>query len=226
MRQDLTDITIILDRSGSMEPIRDDTIGGVNTFVDNQKGLAGAASMTLVKFDDVCEVLYRGKPIADAPALTRETYNPRGSTALLDAIGKTIERTGARFSAMQEQDRPAKVIIVIVTDGQENASREFTKDKVMEMIRVQRDVYKWDFVFLAANQDAIASASSVGIAAGKAMSYGHNSAGVREVFSHASAYASRSRAAGSVDASLANVFSQVERDEAEKHIGGSGASGA
>jgi hypothetical protein len=160
MRKDLTDITLVVDRSGSMASIRTDAEGGVNTFIEQQKTGPGEAVLTLVQFDNVSEILHSAKPIRSVPSYTLE---PRGSTALLDAVGKAILETGNRLSAMREEDRPGLVVFVIVTDGQENASREFNRAKIREMIQHQQSVYNWQFTFLAANQDAFAEGGSMGI---------------------------------------------------------------
>lgn len=177
MNPNKADITFVLDRSGSMGHIRDDTIGGFNTFLEEQKKVPGEASVSLFQFDDTFEKVYEGKPIAHAPLLSRETFVPRASTALLDAIGRTIDLTGKRFSDMPEDQRPGKVIFVIITDGEENASREWTTQKVFSAISHQRDVYNWQFVFLGANQDAIATAAGMGIAGQSSMTYAHNAQG-------------------------------------------------
>lgn len=177
MKKDYTDITVVLDRSGSMSSVADDTIGGFNRFLADQKAVPGFATITLVQFDDQYDVVIDAKPIADAAALTRETFVPRGSTALLDAIGKTIVRTGQRLAAMSEGDRPANVLFVIITDGFENASREYSRDKVFAQISEQRSKYNWQFMFLGANQDAIAEATKLGMSAGSSLTYANNAAG-------------------------------------------------
>jgi len=141
MRQDYTHIAVILDRTGSMAVIRDDTIGGFNTFLQQQKAEPGSATLTLVQFDsqdpyqDPYEVIHRFKPIAEVPELTRETYVPRASTPLLDAMGRGIIDLEKSLSELSEADRPAKVVMVVVTDGQENASREFRKEQIEKMIQ-------------------------------------------------------------------------------------------
>jgi uncharacterized protein YegL len=167
-----TDITVILDKSGSMEARRTDAIGGFNALVDDQKVQAGEAALSLVQFDTSYDVSFTGKAPIDVPALTMETYTPSGGTALLDAMGRTIEATGRRLADMPEHARPGKVIVVIITDGEENSSREYTYPRVNEMICHQRDVYKWEFMFVGTNQDAIASASRIGIPASSALTYG------------------------------------------------------
>lgn len=182
MKTDLTDISVVLDRSGSMQSVRTDTIGGFNAFLKTQKEAPGEALLSLVQFDDQYEVVYSGKNINDVPELTEKTFVPRGMTALLDAIGRTINATGARLSELPENERPSRVIFVILTDGDENASKELTKEKVNEMIKHQTDVYQWDFVFLGANQDAIKAGATMGIMAGNSMSYAANAKGTAAAF--------------------------------------------
>ena len=120
-------------------------------------------NVTLAQFDNEYEVVYLREPVRQAPRLTAETYVPRGTTALLAAIGRTIDELGARLAAMSAGERPGKVIFVIVTDGLENASRTYTREQVFERIRHQADVYGWEFVYLGAKQDAIAAGAMVGI---------------------------------------------------------------
>jgi Mg-chelatase subunit ChlD len=160
MNRDLTDITLVVDRSGSMEAIRADAEGGVNAFVRQQAELPGRALITLVQFDTEYEFLARGVPVQDCP---RYTLVPRGSTALLDAVGRAINETGARLSQLPEADRPGLVIFVVMTDGEENSSQEFTKAQIKTMIQRQTDQYAWQFTFLGADQDAFAEAESLGI---------------------------------------------------------------
>jgi hypothetical protein len=160
VRQDLTDITVVMDRSGSMEACRTDAEGGLNQFVEDQKRQGGEALFTLVQFDHEYEFVHKGVPVRDVPRLT---LVPRGSTALLDALGRAIVETGERLTAMPEADRPGLVVFVILTDGGENASREYTRAKVKEMVEHQQNAYKWKFTYLGANQDAFAEAGSIGI---------------------------------------------------------------
>lgn len=178
-----TDITIILDRSGSMESVKQDTIGGFNNFLSEQQKVEGEASLSLVQFDDQYEVVYEDKDIQTAARLTEATFQPRGSTALFDAIGRTINSVGRRLAALPEDQRPDSVLLVIMTDGFENASREFTAAKVGEMIKHQRDVYSWEFMFIGANQDAVLSAREIGIQAGAALTYAANEEGTQIAFS-------------------------------------------
>jgi len=155
------DRVFILDRSGSMEICRDDTIGGYNAFVSDQKEFGG--TMTLVQFDHEYEVTYKQKNIGDVEPLTRETFHPRGSTALLDAIGNTIKTWTASGTPT----------VIILTDGEENASRKYTKAHIKDLIE-QKTKDGWTFVYLGANQDAFAEAGSLGIAPTCTMNYDQN----------------------------------------------------
>ncbi len=164
-----TDITVVLDRSGSMEAIKSDTIGSFNSFLAEQRKVTGRTAVTLVQFDDQYESVYEGRPLDDTPDLTDDTFVPRGMTALLDAIGKTIVRTDERFA---RQDDPAELVIfVILTDGMENASVEYDRKKIFKLIRNRERERNWQFIFLGANQDAIAEAGNIGIASERAMTY-------------------------------------------------------
>ena len=156
MKPDLTDITLVVDRSGSMEQVQKDAQGGVNSFIKEQAKEPGEALLTLVQFDTEYEFLHEGVPISQVPEYK---LVPRGMTALLDAVGRAINETGERLSKMKEQDRPGLVIFVVMTDGLENSSKEFSKDLIKEMIKRQQEKYNWHFTFLGANQDAIATAS-------------------------------------------------------------------
>lgn len=173
-----TDVTFVLDRSGSMESIKSDTIGGFNRFVEDQKKVPGEMKLSLFQFDDQYECVFRDTLIADVKPLTDETYVPRGYTALLDAIGRTVNETGARFASLKEEDRPEKVILVIITDGLENASKEFTQSKIAEILKVQQEQFSWQVVYLGANQDAIFSAKMMNIQTANAMTYSSTKAGM------------------------------------------------
>ena len=179
MKRDYTHITVILDRTGSMESIRDDTIGGFNTFLKQQKEESGTATLTLIQFDsqDPYEVIHRFKPIADVAELTRLTYVPRASTPLLDAMGRGINDLEASVGSLKEEDRPEKVVLVVVTDGQENASQEFTRKQILEMIKTREEKDGWQFVFLSADLAAIRDAYDLGIKADSALLFVKSSRG-------------------------------------------------
>jgi len=185
MNQDYTHITVVLDSSGSMANIREDTIGGFNTFLKQQQEAPGKATLTQIHFSSgkftpgagawsgiaMPVVPYIHNPITIlndfsniqvVEPLSDKTFVPGGSTPLLDSIGDAILKTGAKLAEMPEAVRPAKVLFVVITDGQENASTRFTKAKIQEMIKHQQSVYSWGFLFLGANMDAIAEGVAMG----------------------------------------------------------------
>lgn len=212
MNQDYTDISIILDRSGSMQTVANDTIGGFNQFVQEQKKQPGRALLSLYQFDDHYETRYEGRDIAEVPPLE---FSPRGMTALYDAIGRTINNTGARLRSIPEYLRPGKVMMVILTDGFENASREFTKDRIKEMITHQRTKYQWDFVFLGANQDAILTSATIGIGRSSTLTYASNTMGVGSAWAAAANYTNSVRGAKGAAAGAA-AFSDEDREAQAK----------
>jgi hypothetical protein len=174
-----TEIAFVLDRSGSMERCRAAAIEGFNLFLAEQQQVGGLAKLTVVMFDDEYLVPISSIPIQEIVPLTHETFVPRNCTALLDAIGQTIEDLGSRLEKMSAENRPSQVIVAILTDGLENASRRFTWKEVAARIKHQTDAYKWTFLFLGANQDAIATAAQINIAANNAASYFPDRAGSR-----------------------------------------------
>ena len=154
-----TEIAYILDRSGSMETLREAAVSAFNEFLGAQRAVPGTARLTLVLFDNVYEVPVDSVPLPEVTELVAKDFVPRGSTALLDAIGRTVLKIDAAIAARPEQLRPGKVVVAVFTDGQENASREFDDRHVGDLIRKYREERGWEFIFLAANQDAIASAA-------------------------------------------------------------------
>lgn len=190
-----TSITVILDKSGSMNSIKQDTIGGYNSFVEEQKKLPGECVISLVQFNHTVEFTYSSKPIQQlTEGLLQEQYNPSGYTALLDAIGRAISEKGSELANLKEEDRPGKVMFVIITDGDENSSRHYTNEKIKEMIKHQKEVYSWDFTFLGANIDTFTVANSMGIDANKSLSFSSTkSGGAKRAFMSVSNYASVAR---------------------------------
>ena len=172
-----SDIAFVLDRSGSMKSCQQAAIDGFNQFLADQQKTDGLAKLTLVLFDDEYLVPISSIPAEEVVSLTDETYQPRGCTALLDAIGQTIDDLGQRLAALAEKDRPGQVIVAILTDGLENASQRFTWKEIAGKIKNQTDTYKWIFLFLGANQDAIATAANLSIAANNAANYVADAAG-------------------------------------------------
>ena len=181
MKTDYTHISVILDRSGSMESIRDDTIGGFNSFLRDQKSHPGTATLTLVQFDtqDPYELIHRFKPIQVVPELDRKTYVPRASTPLLDALGRGINDLERSLTEIGDDERPSRVVFVVITDGQENSSREFRRDQIIKMIKERTDADNWQFVFLSADLKAIDDAKSYGFAPDAALAYQKSGVGAR-----------------------------------------------
>lgn len=185
-----TEIIVITDRSGSMSSIADDVIGGFNTFLKEQKEAPGEALITFTQFDDKYEVVYCGMQVKAAANLTRETFVPRGGTALYDAIGRTLNDQGARIA----REKWAELVVVcIITDGGENSSREYTSARVKEMT-AHAEKNGWKFVFLAANQDAFAAAGNIGISSQYVGSYVANAAGTSRAYASTSATVTNLRA--------------------------------
>lgn len=181
MKQDLTELVFILDRSGSMSGLEDDTIGGMNSFLNKQKQEEGQALVTTVLFDHESVLLHDRIDIRAVAPMTDRDYYVRGSTALLDAIGTTIEKISTAHAHTAEDYRPAHVLFVITTDGYENDSRRYTLEAVRAMI-TDRKAQGWEFVFLGANIDAVRTAASFGIGADRAANYHADSIGTRKNF--------------------------------------------
>jgi Mg-chelatase subunit ChlD len=178
MKNHYSEIAFVLDRSGSMEGCREAAIEGFNAFLHEQQQTEGLAKLTLILFDDEYLVPIDALPVAEILPLNDDSYVPRGSTALLDAIGRTIDELGARLAALPEQDRPGQVIVAILTDGLENSSQNCTWQEIARVIKQQTEQYRWTFLFLGANQDAIATAAQMNIAASNAATYVADAAGL------------------------------------------------
>lgn len=185
---DRAEVICVIDRSGSMESIRRDAIGGFNAFLSEQKQQEGECRLTLVLFNDRVQVVHESVDLAKVRKLTMKSYVPSGSTALLDAVKFAI--TGARERLQVDPEHrpigfkrdssPPRVIVAILTDGEENSSRKATRSEVFELIQSCRDRYGWDFIFLAANQDAIQEGARLGIDSGQAVNFDATGAGVME----------------------------------------------
>ena len=193
MRENLTELVFILDRSGSMSGLEADTIGGFNSLVEKQKKEEGEAIVSTVLFDDNCEVIHDRVDIKKVEKLTDKEYYVRGCTALLDAVGGAIHHIGNVHKYAREEDRPAKTLFIITTDGMENASRRYSLKDVKKLINRQQEKYKWEFIFLGANIDAIEVAESIGIKASHAANYHCDSRGTKVNFCALDAAVSRVR---------------------------------
>jgi uncharacterized protein YegL len=208
MKANLTDITLVVDRSGSMAHVKEDAEGGVNTFISEQGKEPGEALLTLVQFDTEYEFLHKGMPIQQVP---QYELIPRGMTALLDAVGKAINETGERLAKIDEGDRPGLVIFVVMTDGQENSSKEFTKAQLKKMIEKQQNEFNWHFTFLGANQDAFTEAGGMGIHKDGVANYAMDK--VAATYKVVGSKVSRMRAQRSSGETVKNDFTDEEREE-------------
>jgi len=213
MKDNYTHICCITDRSGSMRSIQDEVIGGFNTLVEQQRKEPGECTMTYVQFDNEYEIVFADTPLDRIPELTKETFVPRGMTALLDAVGRTVVRQGEWLAAMDEADRPSKVICLIITDGQENASHEYKLEQIHDMIQHQTNKYAWEFVYLGADDKAFEEARNMGLKAGNVAKFAGTHAGTRAAYGVASQALSSYRKGGNVD-SLIRDATQRQQDVA------------
>lgn len=172
-----TDLVLILDRSGSMHGLERDTIGGYNSMLDKQRDGEGTVRVTTVLFDTDYEMLHNRQDIRTVEPMTDRQYQVRGCTALLDAIGRTIDRMVRAQRYSRPEDRADKVLFVIITDGMENSSHRYTMQQIRRMIEREKNEFGWEFLFLGANIDAIATASQFGIDADRAVNYHADSRG-------------------------------------------------
>jgi uncharacterized protein YegL len=180
--ENLTEILCVLDRSGSMRALAEEVIAGYNHFIEEQRCQPGEARVTLALFDHGYFRVYQSLPLSSVPALTAVQYEPDGYTALLDALGHTIDDAGAEFSRRREEDKPARVIMLIMTDGKENMSVDYRRPQIVERVERQRRQWKWEFVFLGANIDAFAEGHGLGIDRRAIADYVPSGAGVRSAF--------------------------------------------
>ncbi len=193
MKKNYSEITVVLDRSGSMESCAQDVIGGFNSFLEEQQAAPGEARISLFQFDDRYESVYEGRDVRDAPRLTGESFRPRGRTALFDAVGLTIASMDTRHAHLADEAKPEKVFFIIITDGQENCSVEYGFAQLTEMIRVRQDERGWQFVFLGASLEAVDTAVDIGIRKGGTMHYVHDKDGYEALYWSMSKNVSRMR---------------------------------
>ena len=179
MKRNLTELVFILDRSGSMQGLEGDTIGGFNAMIDKQKKEPGQAYVSTVLFDDRAEVLHDRVEVGQVRPITEQEYYVRGCTALLDAIGGAIRHIGNIHKYARPEDVPEHTLFVITTDGMENASRRYSAQRVKEMIQRQKEQYGWEFLFLGTNIDAVETAGRLGISPDRAVNYHCDSEGTR-----------------------------------------------
>jgi uncharacterized protein YegL len=176
-----TEIICILDRSGSMSGLESDTIGGFNAFVTQQRAVEGRARLTLVLFDDAIDRVWEHVDVRKAAELDDRLYFPRGTTALFDAVGQTVSEVRGRIRAQHEDERPGQVIVLVVTDGHENASVEYTAARTKQLVTETQNE-GWEYVFLGANIDAFSSSQDLAMATGSASRVAKNADGIREAY--------------------------------------------
>ncbi len=213
-RSDLTHLFVLLDRSGSMQSIKSDIVGGFDAFVAEQRSATGECRMTLARFDNEYEQVFADLPIAQVGPLVLE---PRGSTALLDSMARIIRDTGAWLAAMPEEERPGTVILGVMTDGMENASKEWTHAAVKALVEEQEEKYDWTISYLGANQDAIEVGARMGVARERSLTYaGGKVADAMAVYSESVDSLKAARAAGMdpKTAKRAAAFSRSQRNRA------------
>ena len=194
MKNNITELVFIIDRSGSMSGLESDTIGGFNSMIEKQKKLEGKAYVSTILFDNVSEVIHDRVSLDEIKPMTEKDYYVRGCTALLDAIGGAIHHIGNVHKYARKEDVPEHTLFVITTDGMENASRKYDLEKVKKMIEHEQEKYGWEFLFIGANIDAVQTAGSFGIPKNRAVNYNHDSEGTRVVYDSVSSAVSQCRA--------------------------------
>lgn len=220
--KDAIDISIVLDRSGSMSSIKKDIIGGLNEFIKKQKEVSGEGTISLFIFDSEYDIIFENKDIKTIRFLTEDDLVPRGSTALYDAIGRTIDRVGARLRNIKEEDRPNKVVVMIASDGAENSSVEYVDSfpkfafsikspaKIANMIKHQTDKYDWQFLFLGTNQDALLTGKDLGIGIDNSITFNCNRQSINQLFAATSEKVSAYRCSSNSDSLK---YNQEDRKE-------------
>ena len=202
MKKDLTEIVFVLDMTGSMQPLTNDCIGGFNSFVDDQKKLPGDANLTLVLFNSFTEnKLFNRANIKNVRNINEKDYMANGMTPLLDAVGRSIDDLGKDLDKLAEDQKPEKVIFVIMTDGEENYSKHFSRAQIFDKIKLQQEQYNWNFIYLGANVDSFAEAQGLGIKYDPNIinvhNFAHSGIGTRSAYTSASGSTSSYRASSS-----------------------------
>lgn len=192
--KDLTLLAVLADKSGSMHICKDDSEGGLNNLIEEQRALPGKLELAVAEFDTIYHIS------RDLGLLTKAyhyTLRPGGGTALLDAMGRYISEIGEQLAARPESKRPGKVIMLVVTDGQENSSREWTYTQVQELVERQKNNYQWEFIFLGANMDAVSEGSKIGVGAASSLTYNANDGvAIQNAYSATSSNITNSRLTG------------------------------
>jgi predicted GIY-YIG superfamily endonuclease len=216
-KDNFTSINIVLDASGSMTNLQTDTIGSFNTFLAEQKAVKGEAVFTLAVFNHEYKLIHDFAKLDSVPNLDAKSYNPNGYTALLDALGTTMDNVGSKLAAMPEHERPSKVVWLIITDGKENSSTQYTASRIKEMVQHQTDKYQWLFVFTGANIDAITAGKDMGVSVQNSLNYVASSAGIKTLYQSVSSNMSILRSAScTLDARKTNFFDLDQQDQDNK----------
>ena len=216
MKNNITELVFIIDRSGSMSGLEKDTIGGFNSMIEKQKKQEGKAYVSTILFDNVSEVLHDRVELACIKPMTDDDYYVRGCTALLDAIGGAIKHIGNIHKYARKEDVPQHTMFVITTDGMENASRMYSSDKVKKMIEHQKKKYGWEFLFIGANIDAVETASHFGIDSDRAVNYHADQQGTRVLYDTVAKAVCDIRASKSLAASWGNKINEDYRNRGNK----------
>ena len=206
-----TEIIFIIDKSGSMAHLAGDTVGGFNGFITSQRALEGKATLTTVLFDTTWKVLHDGVDIQEVKPMTNADYTAYGGTAMLDAIGETINRVQDRHDELGAE-KPDNIIFVITTDGEENSSRKFNKAQIEKMIKHQTNGHGWEFMFLGANMDAVKEAASIGIGSDRSVTYDYTSSGVGTAYATMDCITKNVRANMADNITLADVYAACSVD--------------
>jgi Mg-chelatase subunit ChlD len=209
-----TEIVCILDKSGSMYSIVDDTIGGFNTFLKDQQKQKGKINLTVITFDTEYNV-WETKPIKKHPKLTTKNYVPGGATALLDAVGRGVSELQARLDKLTKAKRPDKVIFLIITDGQENSSKEFRTDQIKKMVEEKQEKNDWQFMFIGAGIDAFTEGMSIGIPMHLIGNVAATGRGLRSAYAAGSRAVSTYNTTGQIDDSWKDELDSEENNDSE-----------
>lgn len=214
MKKGLTEIVTIIDKSGSMTSLRGKTIEGFNEFLHEQKNLDGEANFSLILFSSPYkeEIVFDSVDIKEVSELTEENYYTNGTTALYDCIGKTIKSLKKRIKNLDKKDRPERTLFVIITDGEENSSRIYDKEKIFKMIN-KKEKNGWNFIYLGANQDSFVEGSKMGLKQGKTLNYDATSDGINYAFYNISKYAKNYRTASTLDVANEIKFDDLKKED-------------
>ena len=216
IKNNITELVFIIDRSGSMAGLEADTIGGFNSMIEKQKKLDGKAYVSTVLFDNVSEVIHDRVDIENVEPMTERDYYVRGCTALLDAVGGAIHHIGNVHKYARPEDVPEKTMFIITTDGMENASHNYTSERVKEMIRRQEEKYGWEFIFVAANIDAVETAERIGIRRERAANYSHTKGGTKRLYDAVEHYCCSFRSAApdtDMDYAFSATFDSLDKED-------------